>query len=419
MTQREGAPSATGRGYAVLATLDTKAEEAGFLLERFRRAGATAWLIDIGIRDAGAAGTDAAFSRRSVLAAAGSDQDELASLDKTEALQTMASGAGAVLRRLLAEGRLAGVLGIGGGQGTWLAATAMRTLPLGVPKAIVSTVIGRSPVHVRASDIVMIPSITDMSGLNRILVPVLARAVDMIVAAGSTEAPAPADRPLVGMTMFGVTTAGGTVVRRRLEDGGHETAVFHANGNGGRTLESLIAEGALTGVLDWTITELADELVGGIASAGPERLRAAAANRIPQVVVPGALDVVNFGAPDTVPERFRDRLLHAHTPESTLMRTSAEESARLGQLVAERLNRAAPGSVAVVIPTDGFSAVGAPGGPFHDPDADRAFADALRARADGYPVLDVAGNINDAGVAERAVDVFLDLLPSPMKPIKE
>lgn len=396
--------------FVVLATLDTKVEEPEFLRERFRAAGREVLLVDIGTR--GEARVRADVTRTEVAAAAGHGWADVLAMDKPDAMAAMADGAARILGDRAIAGELAGVLAIGGGQGTWIAAAAMRTLALGIPKVIVSTVVHRAPQYVRASDIVMIPSITDITGLNRILAPVLAGAVGTMISleqAGDFDYPT--SRPLVGMTMFGVTTAGGNMVRENVFASGREMAVFHANGIGGQVLESLVVNGSLGGVLDWTTTELADELVGGIASAGPHRLEAATARGIPQLVVPGAIDIVNFGPPESLPAAFADRTTHRHTPTATLMRTSADESAELGRIVAKKIAAANPGSVAVLIPTKGFSALSAPDGPFADPVADGAFIDALRGeiRTDIAVEL-VEHNINDAAFANLAAQRFIELM---------
>ena len=411
---------ASGVRIAILATLDTKGDEAEFVADQFRRRGLDPVLVDLGT--GGTAGERADVSRDEVIAAAGSTAADLKAAAKADAMAIMARGAAVLLKQWLADGRLNAVFGLGGGQGTWLAATVMRELPLGLPKVLVTTIVARAPLHVGASDIIMIPSITDIAGLNRILTPVLIRAVAATAAMAqvgddpSTDASTHAstdlstEGPLVAMTMFGVTTTGGECVRHGLSKAGHDVAVFHANGIGGQILERLAAQGAFSGVLDWTTTELADELVGGIASAGPHRLEAAGAVGVPQLFVPGAMDMVNFGPRDSVPAQFADRTFQQHTPVATLMRTTADENTTLGGLAAKKLNAAA-GRVEVVIPTRGFSALSAPGGPFEDAAADRAFVDALR---DGLrPEIDVIEAelaINDTEFAELAVERFVRLL---------
>jgi len=362
----------------VLATLDTKAEEARFLAECIRARRHEPWIVDLGTGGAPAFPGDT--PREAVVGAAGLTWPALAGRPKGEAMAAVVAGAGALVRAMVDRGQIAAVVGIGGGQGTWLATAVMRSLPLGFPKLMVSTAASRDvSAFVGHADVAMLPSVTDIAGLNSLLRPILTNAA--AAACGMAEGvplPAAPTRPRLALTMFGVTTAGGGRVRALLEEAGCEVVVFHANGAGGATMEELIGQGLFAGVVDWTTTELADELVGGIRGAGPRRLEAAGARGVPQVVVPGALDVVNFGPPESVPTRFAGRRFHAHTPAATLMRTSAAESAALGELIADKLNRAR-GPVRVLIPEGGFSALDAPGRPFEDREADACFTGALLA----------------------------------------
>lgn len=394
---------------AILATLDTKAAEASFVADCLRSRGHTPLVVDVGT--AGTPSATADITRDEVVSASGHAPTDLPGLPKDEAMSVVAAGAGALISRLIDAGDLDGIIGLGGGQGTWIAATAMRPLPIGFPKVMVTTIPHRTDRHVGGSDIAFFPSVTDMSGLNRIIRPVLANAAAAI--AGMAEGVSyetPADRPLVGMTMFGVTTGGAEIARRHLDARGYDTAIFHANGIGGLTLENLAAAGRFVGVLDWTTTELIDEVAGGIATAGPRRLEAAGAAGIPQLVVPGAIDVVNFGPPSSVPERFGTRTLHGHTPAATLMRSNIEENRTLGSLMAEKLN-AARGPVSILIPEHGFSALDREGGPFWDPDADAAFVDALESALEtSIPITRLPLHINDQEFAETAADSLVSLI---------
>jgi uncharacterized protein (UPF0261 family) len=312
---------------------------------------------------------------------------------------------------MIAAGRVAGVVAMGGGQGSWMAARAMRELPLGLPKVLISTVALRASEYIGRSDMVFVPSVVDLAGLNRFVRQTLAQAAAVLIGMIRADSGPGGDRrPLVGMTMFGVTTAGAEQVRQRLDAAGYEVAVFHANGIGGATMERLASAGAMVGVLDFTPTELADELAGGITTAGPHRLEAAGAAGLPQLLAPGALDVINFRGRDTVPARYAGRLFHQHTPMSTLMRTSAEESGTLGAIVAAKLNQAR-GPVRVLIPAGGFSQLDAPGGPFWDPEADEAFSATLRHDLNpAVPVDVLPHNINDREFADAAAETFLNLL---------
>ncbi|HEU4752100.1 MAG TPA: Tm-1-like ATP-binding domain-containing protein, partial [Armatimonadota bacterium] len=376
------------RTVALIGTLDTKGAEYDFVRRCLESRGWRALLIDVGTLDPPRVTPD--ISREEVARAAGAGPDFFTRQDRGEAVAVMSRGAAALLPRLHAEGRFDGVLALGGSGGTAIATSGMRALPLGVPKVMVSTVAGTdvSP-YVGVSDLVMVPSIVDISGINRISREVLARAAGAVC--GMIEAPVPAgeDRPLIAASMFGNTTKAVEQAKTILEAAGYEVLVFHATGTGGRTMEALIDAGRIAGVLDLTTTEWADELVGGVLSAGPTRLEAAARTGTPAVVAPGCLDMVNFWAPETVPERFRSRTLYPHNPNVTLMRTSVEESCRLGEILAEKLNRST-GPVSVLLPRKGLSALGAPGSPFWNPEADDALFTALRSRLrSDIPIVEV------------------------------
>jgi uncharacterized protein (UPF0261 family) len=311
---------------AVLATWDTKRAEAGFLAAQIGEAVPVDLSIDRG--DGG---------------------------DKTAQMTAAAGRARAELAALAADGRIQGAVAIGGGTGTWLAARALDGLPLGFPKLLVSTVAG--PIAAEATggtDITVMSSITDIAGLNPILRAVLIRAGRAIEAMSRPVPASTAGRKPIAMTLFGVTGAGGEVARGTLAAAGWDVAVFHANGTGGRTLEALAARGEFSAVLDFSTTELIDELVGGRCSAGPHRLEAAGAAGLPQVVVPGAMDVVNLGVPDRLPPRFAGRIKHLHRPDSVLIRSDATENAEVARVMAAKLN-AARGPVRVVVPAGGFS----------------------------------------------------------------
>jgi uncharacterized protein (UPF0261 family) len=317
-------------------------------------------------------------------------------------MSAMADGAAVVLRRLHAEGRVDGVLAVGGSSGSAVAAAAMRPLPVGVPKLLVSTMAaGDVSAYVGAVDVTMMYSVVDIAGINRISARVLGNAADAIAGmalgyAAERGVPSEDETPLVAATMFGVTTPAVDAARERLTELGYEVLVFHATGAGGRSMEALADGGFLAGVLDLTTTELADDLVGGVLSAGPERLTAAGRAGIPQVVSVGALDMVNFGPRDTVPAQFEDRLLYVHNPTVTLMRTTAAENAELGRRIAGKL-AAATGPTDVYLPLRGVSAIDADGGVFADPDADAALFAALRTNLAGTPVRvhEVDAHVND------------------------
>lgn len=292
---------------------------------------------------------------------------------------------------------------MGGSGGSSLAGRAFQTLPVGFPKLIVSTMAsGNVRAYVGGSDITLMYSVVDISGLNRILERVLdnaAAAISGMARSFATARPIEGDRPVLGATMFGVTTAAVTTARRWLEEHGYEVLVFHATGAGGMSMESLMRSGHITGALDVTTTELVDEIVGGILSAGPDRLETAGEMGLPQVVSLGSLDIANFGPIDTVPDRYRDRNLYEHNPAITLMRTTAEECARIGEVLAEKLNRAR-GPLTVFIPSRGTSGIAVPGGVFHDPTADEALIGKLRANLEpSVEVVEMDTHINDPAFA--------------------
>ena len=400
----------------LLATLDTKGREAGFVRDRLRELGVAVVLVDVG--SAGAPSLPADISRDQIFAAAGAAPGGHFP-DRGTAVATAAAGARALLVREFAAGRVSGVLGLGGSAGTTIATAAMRALPLGVPKVMVCTLAsGQVRPWVGDKDLFMLNSVVDLVGLNRISRPVLdqaARAMAGLVsfptAAPPTTSPGttPADRPLIAATMFGVTTPCVAAARQILEDAGYEVLVFHATGNGGQAMETLIADGLVAGVLDITTTELADELVGGILSAGPDRLTAAGRRGIPQVISVGALDMVNFGPLDTVPVRFRERHFHRHNPTVTLMRTTPEENRQLGREMGSKA-AAARGPTCILLPRRGISAIDKDGQPFEDREARASLFAGLRETAGSVPIEELDCHINDPEFAQAAAARLLDLL---------
>ncbi len=389
----------------LVGTLDTKGVELAFVRERLREQGCDVLLVDCGVL--GQPTVEPDVTREEVAAAAGADARALAeAADRGAAVTAMARGAAVVAARLHAEGRLDGILGLGGSGNSAIATEAMRALPVGVPKLMVSTVAaGDTRPYVGAADVTMTYSVVDIAGVNRISARVLTNAAGMI--AGAVEAQPPelgAEQPLVGATMFGVTTPCVNAARERLEELGYEVLVFHATGTGGRSMEALVRGGFLAGVLDVTTTELADELVGGVLSAGPERLEAAGAAGVPQVVSLGALDMVNFGPRETVPERFAGRNLYVHNPTVTLMRTTPDECRELGRLIGRKLSTAR-GPVALFVPLRGVSAIAVAGQPFHDPAADDALVEGLRETlGPNVEVHEQETDVNDPALARAMAD---------------
>jgi uncharacterized protein (UPF0261 family) len=393
---------------AILATLDTKGAEAAYVAEQIAARRHRPLLIDVSTSTAATISAD--VPRADVLKHAAADLIEQASgNDRGKAVAAMGEAAALMLLDLHSTGTIDAVIGLGGSGGTSLACRAMRALPLGVPKVMISTVAsGDVTAFVGPKDIVMVPAIVDLAGLNRISRGVLARAAGAIC--GMAESPpseSSDDRPIIVASMFGNTTPCVEAARHILEDAGYEVLVFHATGNGGRTMEELIDAGLVAGVLDLTTTELADELCGGVMSAGSTRLEAAARRGVPAVVAPGCLDMVNFWAPNTVPEKYRDRKFYQHNPNVTLMRTNVDENQRLGQIIAEKLNTST-GRVTVLLPRRGLSMIGRPEGPFHWPDADQALFAALKKHLRGHiDAVELDANINDPAFAERCAHELL------------
>ena len=398
---------------AVLGTLDTKGVELAHVSALIRDTGCATILIDVGVYPP-PSGVTAEISGDEVARAAGIDRAALVSKgDRGAAMTAMGRGAGRILLDLRAQGRLDAVLSMGGSGGASVASAAMRQLPVGVPKLLVTTVAsGQVAPYVGETDMTLMYSVLDIAGLNSVSEPIFANAAAAIAGmakAAEARSRRGTARPAIALTMFGVTTPGATVAREWLEGAGYEVLVFHANGAGGRTMDSLIRSGAFVGVLDLTTTELADELVGGVLTAGPDRLEAAGRLGIPQVVSLGALDMVNFGPIATVPPAFADRTLYRHNDNVTLMRTTAAECAALGALIAEKLNRSA-GPTALFMPLQGVSALSVAGNPFHDPHADAALFAAVDAHiAPRLRVERREAAINDPAFA-REMAMTLDTL---------
>jgi uncharacterized protein (UPF0261 family) len=359
---------------------------------------------------------------------------DLASLrarqDRGEAMRVMSAGAATLARRLYEGGKFHGIIGMGGTGGSAVVTAAMRALPIGVPKLCVSTAAGTATAasYVGLSDLVLMPSIVDVAGLNRVLRLVLDRAAGavcgMVRAADSAPPERVKEKPVVAATMFGNTTTCVNACREALERAGYEVLVFHATGTGGRTMEMLVDQGLVDAVLDVTTTEWADEICGGIFNAGPDRLSAAGRRGLPHLVCPGCVDMVNFGPIDTVPAKYRDagRKLYEWNPSVTLMRTNVEENRRMGEIFAEKLN-AARGPVAVLVPLRGVSVLDGDGQPFCDRDADQAMFETLRSRLRGdIPYVELDANINDAAFSTRALEMMLELVArgsacGPLSPV--
>ena len=392
---------------ALLGALDTKGAEYAFLKQCIEARGFKTLVIDVGVLEPPFFTPD--ISRDLVVKAGGADARQLAAAkDRGGAVAAMSRGATVLLSQLHQEGRFDGIIAMGGSGGTSVACAAMRALPLGVPKVMVSTVAGTDVSgYVGVKDIVMIPSIVDVSGINKISREVFARAAGAICGMVETVVPKGQDKPLIVASMFGNTTPAVEHAKSILEKAGYEVLVFHCTGQGGKTMESLIDAGVVSGVLDLTTTEWADELVGGVFSAGPARLEAAARKGVPAIVTPGCLDMVNFWAPATVPEKFKDRRFYPHNPNVTLMRTTPEENKRLGEIMAGKLN-VSTAPVTVLLPLQGVSMLDTDGQPFWWPEADQALFTSLKKnlRKD-IPVIEMNCTINDPAFAERCANTLL------------
>jgi uncharacterized protein (UPF0261 family) len=392
---------------ALVGALDTKGAEYGFVKECIEARGYKTLLVDVGVLGDPVVEPD--VTRREVAAAGGADLDQLVDKeDRGEAVAAMARGVAALAPKLFEQGRFDAIMALGGGGGTSVACAAMRALPLGVPKVMVSTVAGTDVSgYLGVKDIVMVPSIVDVSGVNRISREVFARAAGAVCGMLETDVPAGEDKPLIAASMFGNTTQCVEDAKKILEEAGYEVLVFHATGTGGKTMESLVEAGLIDGVLDVTTTEWADELVGGVLAAGPARLEAAAGNGVPAIVTPACLDMVNFWAPETIPSQFEGRTFYRHNPNITLMRTTPEECTRLGEILAEKLN-ASTAAVTVLIPLKGLSVIDSPGGPFWSPEADGALFDALKKnlRSD-IPVIEIDANVNDPEFSQACAEQLL------------
>jgi len=426
---RHGNRQVKGISMAVLliGTLDTKGSEYQFVRDLLNQAGIETLVLDAGVLNPPVFPAD--IGRDQVYTAAGTTIAEVQkSADRGKAIEAAARGAAHIALDSHTQDKVDGILALGGSAGTTIATAAMRALPFGIPKLMVSTLAsGQVRQYVGVRDILMMHSVVDISGLNRISRMVLTNAANAMIgmirarsACGLALAESLSEReaasgnrekPLVTATMFGVTTPCVEASRRIMEQNGFEVLVFHATGSGGMTMESFIGDGIIAGVLDITTTELADELVGGVLSAGRDRLTAAGLRGVPQVISLGALDMVNFGPRETVPEKFRDRRFYQHNPTVTLMRTTPEENDRLGKEIAEKAS-AARGPTAIFVPLRGVSAIDREGQPFHWPEADTALFQSLRHwLSPNVRLIELDLHINDPAFAKTAAETLLAMVP--------
>ena len=393
---------------AVLGTLDSKGEEHAFVAALIAQHGHKPLLIDVGTGVPATVQPD--ITREQVAAAIGLDLASLmAKKDRGACVVAMTHAAPALVAKLASDGRIHGIISLGGGGGTAIGTAAMRALPLGFPKLMVSTLAaGNVAPYLGTKDITMMPSIADVAGLNRLSRVIFTRAAGAICGMVSVTPEVGAAKPLIVASQFGNTTTCVTEAKKVLEAAGYEVLVFAATGTGGRIMESVIESGIVSGVLDVTTTEWADELVGGNLNAGPERMDAAAKANIPVVVAPGCLDMVNFGERASVPAKFEGRNFYIHNPQITLMRTTADECRQLGEIVAKKANAYQAGT-AIMIPRKAISVISAAGQPFHDAAADEALFSALKANAK-VPVQEFDLAINDKEFAQACAYKLIELI---------
>ena len=397
----------------VIGTCDTKGPELAYVKALLEAAGVPSVLVDVGTRSDGAA---ADVAPREVAACHPGSAAAVFSDDRGAAIAAMAEALAAFMAT---RDDVGGAIGAGGSGGTALISPALRALPIGTPKVLVSTVAsGNVAPYVGPADICMMYSVTDVQGLNSISRRVLGNAAHAL--AGMMLHPVPAAptpaKPALGLTMFGVTTPCVQAVARALE-ADYDCLVFHATGTGGQSMEKLVDSGLMAGVIDVTTTEVCDLLMGGVFSAGEDRFGAIIRTGVPYVGSCGALDMVNFGAMATVPERYRGRNLYVHNPQVTLMCTTPEENVRMAEWIAARLNRM-QGPVRFLLPEGGVSLLDAPGQPFHDPEADRALFDTLEAKVEqtaARRLVRLPGNVNDPAFAEALVGAFREIA-EPARP---
>lgn len=396
----------------LLGTLDTKGAEFKFIKDLIEGCGVSTITINAGVKGTPNFAPD--ISNEEVASAGGVSLQELQQKDdRGLAMDTMTRGAAKVVADLAARKEIAGILSLGGSAGTTIGTTAMQALPVGIPKIMVSTMAsGDTRSYVGVKDICMMYSVTDISGLNTISRKILANAAFAMAGMAKGKQPEAEDtKILLGATMFGVTTPCLTQAREYLEQQGYEVLIFHATGSGGRAMEELVKSGFIAGVLDVTTTEWCDELVGGVLSAGPHRLEAAGQTGVPQVVSVGALDMVNFGPPETVPPQFKNRKFYPHNPTVTLMRTTVEENRKLGEIIATKLN-ASKGPTALFLPLKGVSMIDREGQAFYGPEEDHALFESLRQniQAQKVELIEMDTDINDPAFARAMADKLIAML---------
>lgn len=396
---------------AIAGTFDTKGREYTYIKELFEELGIKTFMINTGVFKPS---FKPDVSNAEIAEAVGKDIKVIAEKkDRALATEILSKGMEKLVPQLYNEGKFDGIISFGGSGGTSLVTPAMRALPIGVPKIMVSTMAsGNTSQYIGTSDIIMMPSVVDVSGLNSISTKIFSNAVFAMVGMLEHENKMEIEKkPLVAATMFGVTTPAVEYGKKYLEDRGYEVLVFHATGIGGQSMEDLIEDGFIEGVLDLTTTEWADEIIGGVLNAGPHRLEAAGRNHIPQVVSVGALDMCNFGPYDTVPKEFAGRNIYKHNPTVTLMRTTVEENELIGKKIAEKLNMS-KGKTALFLPLKGISAIDVEGQAFYGAEEDKMLFDTLRNSINKniIEIIEMDNAINDKEFAEAAAQRLIDLM---------
>ena len=399
----------------VIGTLDTKGPELAYLQDQVIASGCQALLMDVGVHNQSETAAD--INACEVARTIGEDIEVLRALPRGEAVEKISNAAAAHLSQLVAEDKAHGVIGLGGSGGTTICAAAMRGLPYGIPKLLVSTLAsGNTRWHIDISDMLMMPSILDIGGLNPMLQMVLKNAAGAIAGMVQRHEPyEPSGRPVVTFTMYGTTTPGVSATRKAVENAGYETWVFHASGVGGRTMERMVSLGYVRGVIDMTLAEIGAHLVGGLHDAGPKRLEAAGAAGIPQLIIPGAVDTIVLPPRDQVPEKFKGRILNYHNPTMTTMRTEPAENTAIGEFIARKLN-GAKGEVKLFFPLGGLSSLDRPGNIFYYPEANEALLDALKKNLNrNIELLVDEHHLDDPQFAQRAADIFLSMMNQPKR----
>ena len=399
----------------VIGTLDTKGPELAYLQDQVIASGCQALLMDVGVHNQSETAAD--INAGEVARTIGEDIEVLRALPRGEAVERISNAAAVHLLQLVAEDKAHGVIGLGGSGGTTICAAAMRGLPYGIPKLLVSTLAsGNTRWHIDISDMLMMPSILDIGGLNPMLQMVLKNAAGAIAGMVQRHEPyEPSGKPVVTFTMYGTTTPGVSATRKAVEHAGYETWVFHASGVGGRTMERMVSLGYVRGVIDMTLAEIGAHLVGGLHDAGPKRLEAAGAAGIPQLIIPGAVDTIVLPPRDQVPEEFNGRILNYHNPTMTTMRTEPAENTAIGEFLARKLN-VSKGEVKLLFPCGGLSSIDRPGNIFYYPEANQALFDALKKNLNSNIELLVdEHHLDDAQFAQRAADIFLSMMNQSQK----